>query len=234
MIDIHPLVLTALSIGFVHTLFGPDHYLPFIVMSKARSWATSKTLFITFLCGLGHVLSSVVLGIVGVGFGIAVQRLKLIESVRGDLAAWVLTGFGIAYTIWGIRIGIRAREHDHDHDHSQDGAHHHTHHHLGKHAHVHGDVKSLTPWMLFVIFVLGPCEPLIPILMYPASQGSWALLTTVTLAFSIATIGTMTIIVWIVSAGWVSFSMGKLEPFVHAIAGLMIALSGFAILFLGL
>ncbi|MFC1674536.1 hypothetical protein ACFL1K_01385 [Candidatus Omnitrophota bacterium] len=30
---------TALSIGFLHTLFGPDHYLPFIVMSKARQWS---------------------------------------------------------------------------------------------------------------------------------------------------------------------------------------------------
>ena len=36
--DISILLVTAASIGFIHTLTGPDHYLPFIVMSKARKW----------------------------------------------------------------------------------------------------------------------------------------------------------------------------------------------------
>ena len=44
------LSITALSIGFFHTLLGQDHYLPFIVMSKARNWKIIKTLSITFLC----------------------------------------------------------------------------------------------------------------------------------------------------------------------------------------
>ena len=36
---------TASTIGFIHTLIGPDHYLPFIVLSKARNWSTKKTRF---------------------------------------------------------------------------------------------------------------------------------------------------------------------------------------------
>jgi hypothetical protein len=28
----------AAGIGFIHTVIGPDHYLPFIVMAKARKW----------------------------------------------------------------------------------------------------------------------------------------------------------------------------------------------------
>ena len=58
------LSVTAISIGFFHTLLGPDHYLPFIVLSQARNWSLKKTMIITFLCGLGHVLSSVILGLV--------------------------------------------------------------------------------------------------------------------------------------------------------------------------
>ena len=27
-----------------------------------------------------------------------------------------------------------------------------------------------TPWVLFLIFVFGPCEPLIPLVMYPAAK----------------------------------------------------------------
>ena len=44
---------TAALIGLGHTLAGPDHYLPFIVMGKARQWSLGKTMWITFLCGLG-------------------------------------------------------------------------------------------------------------------------------------------------------------------------------------
>jgi len=64
------LSVTAVSLGFIHTILGPDHYLPFIVLSEARKWTTKKTMFITFLCGLGHVLSSVILGLIGITVGI--------------------------------------------------------------------------------------------------------------------------------------------------------------------
>ena len=52
---------TAATLGFIHTILGPDHYLPFIVLAKARKWSTIKTLVITFFCGFGHILSSVIL-----------------------------------------------------------------------------------------------------------------------------------------------------------------------------
>jgi nickel/cobalt exporter len=69
------LTITAVSMGFFHTLFGPDHYIPFIVMAKARKWSLIKTSCITFLCGVGHIGSSVLLGMIGVALGIAVTKL---------------------------------------------------------------------------------------------------------------------------------------------------------------
>ncbi|MCH7764784.1 MAG: hypothetical protein IIB95_13800 [Candidatus Marinimicrobia bacterium] len=54
MIESNILLLTAASIGFVHTIIGPDHYLPFIMISRARSWSFQKTIFITLLCGMGR------------------------------------------------------------------------------------------------------------------------------------------------------------------------------------
>ena len=57
---------TAASIGFLHTLLGPDHYLPFVAMSRAGGWSLKKTTVVTVLCGMGHVLSSVVLGFIGI------------------------------------------------------------------------------------------------------------------------------------------------------------------------
>ena len=34
--DLTILAVTAASIGVVHTLVGPDHYLPFVVLAQAR------------------------------------------------------------------------------------------------------------------------------------------------------------------------------------------------------
>ena len=68
--------IAAASIGFFHTLLGPDHYLPFVMISWARKWSGFKTMIVTFLCGIGHVGSSVVLGLAGVALGIAVNKLQ--------------------------------------------------------------------------------------------------------------------------------------------------------------
>ena len=106
---------TAATLGFIHTVIGPDHYLPFIVLSKARKWSTFKTVLITFLCGIGHIISSVLLGFVGIAIGAAVFKLEAIESHRGDIAAWLLLVFGFTYFIWGLhrayRNGINIRIH---------------------------------------------------------------------------------------------------------------------------
>jgi ABC-type nickel/cobalt efflux system permease component RcnA len=230
------LLITAASIGFFHTLFGPDHYLPFIVMAQARKWSLIKTTWITFLCGIGHVGSSVVLGMIGVAFGAALAKLEIIESFRGDLAAWALTAFGLVYFIWGMRRAVRNKTHTHFHSHGDREEHSHSHGHNKEHIHVHDkEVKAnITPWILFTVFVLGPCEPLIPILMYPAAQSSLYGLVMVTVVFSVVTIATMISIVIISSLGVNMLPVKKLERYTHALAGAAIFLCGIAIQFLGL
>ena len=233
--EITLLCAAAASIGFIHTALGPDHYLPFIMMGRARRWSMAKTAWITFLCGLGHVLSSVVLGLVGVLVGIQVMKLESLEAFRGSIAAWLLIGFGFAYCVWGIRRAILNRPHRHVHTHDDIGEHEHDHTHTHDHTHVHDQKKAnVTPWILFTIFVFGPCEPLIPLLMYPAAERSvWGTFL-VAAVFSAVTIGTMLAIVMFSSWG-VSFArLGRLERYTHAIAGGTICLSGLAIQFLGL
>jgi len=129
--ELSALVITAASIGFLHTLLGPDHYLPFIMMSWARKWSRTKTMVITFLCGLGHIASSIVLGMIGVSLGIAVKKLELIESSRGNVAAWLLIAFGLAYLVWGLRRAYKNKPHVHAHVHMGEDEHQHPHdHHL--------------------------------------------------------------------------------------------------------
>ena len=96
------LLFTAAAVGFLHTVMGPDHFLPFIAMSRAGGWSLRKTAVVTTACGIGHVLSSVVLGLLGLALGVAVARLVAIEEFRGDVAGWLLLGFGLAYMVWGL------------------------------------------------------------------------------------------------------------------------------------
>lgn len=227
------LLLTAASIGFFHTLLGPDHYLPFIMMAKARNWKIQKTMLITFLCGLGHVAGSVILGLIGITVGIAISKIKIFEAYRGSLAAWGFIVFGFIYLLWGIRKPIRNKPHSHIHSHLNGKEHVHEHSHTAEHSHVHGK-KNLTPWILFTIFVLGPCEPLIPILMYPSAKNSVGGLMLITLTFAAVTILTMMSVVYIASTGYKFIPMKKLERFSHALAGFIIMFSGIGIKFLGL
>jgi hypothetical protein len=230
------LTVTAASIGFFHTLFGPDHYLPFIVIAKARKWSLIKTTFITVLCGIGHIGSSVLLGIVGIALGIAVTKLETLESFRGNLAAWGLIAFGLMYFVWGLRRALRNRPHKHPHFHKDGDNHVHKHIHTEEHVHVHGSEGSIniTPWVLFTIFVFGPCEPLIPILMYPAAKSSLSGLMLVTSVFGGVTIISMLGIVLISILGINFLPMARLERYNHALAGATIFLCGIAIQFLGL
>lgn len=230
--------VTAATLGFFHTLFGPDHYLPFIVMARARNWSLLNTTLITLLCGFGHVISSVLLGTIGIALGITISKLEMVETYRGSIAAWLFIIFGLIYFAWGLNKAIRNRPHRHWHDHDKKNIHVHSHNHeiKKKHIHVHkdNDTENITPWILFVIFVLGPCEPLIPILMYPAAKSNIYGLILVTGIFGLVTIITMLSVVLILSLGISNLHLGHIERYTHAIAGATIGLSGIAIKFLGL
>jgi sulfite exporter TauE/SafE len=229
------LSITAVSIGFIHTLLGPDHYLPFIVLSEAKKWSLKKTMMITFFCGIGHVISSVVLGLIGIAVGISVSRLIAVESFRGNIAAWLFIAFGLVYMIISIRNLYKKRRHAHSHFHLDKGVHTHDHNHHLEHSHIHNtDVVRTTPWILFLIFVFGPCEPLIPILMYPAAGNNIPGAILVSLIFSLVTIATMMSIVLAFKMGLSKINLKPVEQYSHLIAGAMIFFSGIAIQILGL
>ncbi|MFA4991222.1 MAG: sulfite exporter TauE/SafE family protein [Candidatus Omnitrophota bacterium] len=231
-----PLYITAAALGFMHTVFGPDHYVPFIVMSKARKWSLMKTAALTLLCGMGHILSSVAIGVAGIMFGISVMKLEALEAFRGNIAGWLLIIFGFTYFVWGLHRAIRNKPHAHFHDHMRESGHTHVHSHSGEHVHAHALEKkaNITPWVLFTIFVFGPCEPLIPILMYPAAKNNFMGVVMVTAIFGLVTIATMFTIVMVSLFGIKFLPMARLERYSHALAGATIFLCGISVRFLGL
>lgn len=230
------LLTTTASLALVHTLAGPDHYLPFIVISKARKWKLRKTIWFTALCGIGHVGSSVILGIIGIALGVAVGKLEFFEGIRGSVVSWLFTSFGLLYMVWGIRKSFRNKSHKHLHFHIGEGFHEHEHKHHEDHAHIHesNEKVNLTPWILFTIFIFGPCEPLIPIVMYPAAKHNYSDMIILTVIFSLITITIMIFLVSAASYGIEFLPMKKLERYSHALAGGAIFVCGLGMLFLGL
>jgi len=231
MSELSLLLTTAITIAFIHTIIGVDHYVPFIVLSRANNWAIKKTMFIVFLCGLAHVLTSVALGFAGIALTAGVSLMVDIESIRGELATYFLVAFGLVYTAYGIRRAVKNKTHRHTdsdgqtivHAHSKNGA---------RHEHAESKKKTNVFWGLFILFVLGPCEPLIPIIMYPAATRNITALILVTVCFAACTIATMLLLSFTGLKGIRMLKTEKLERYSHALAGAAILSCGLAVLLL--
>ena len=205
--EIIVLLSSAASIAFVHTMMGPDHYLPFVSMAVARRWNWRKVLGITVICGAGHLLGSLLLGLFGIWAQAEIGTLETFEGWRGDLAAWLLFSFGLVYLAWGIRYAGREQVHRHSSAHPQ--------------------------WIIFIIFILGPCEPLIPLLMYPAAKASLAGVLLVTGVFGVVTLLTMLAAVAVSYYGLKKLHFPGMSRYGHAMAGATISVCGASILALG-
>jgi sulfite exporter TauE/SafE len=191
------------------------------------------------LCGVGHVFSSVAIGTVGILLGTMLFRLQAIESFRGELAAWLLIGFGLVYLGWGLLQAVRDAPRVHSRGPGESTIH--SHRHGMDYCDLHGPFQitsaegqkkqSITPWVLFLIFVFGPCEALIPLLMVPAANSSYLAMAAVVAAFATATIGTMLVTVTLILNGlrWVAFS--RMHRYSHALAGCAILFCGLLIKF---
>ena len=92
----------------------------------------------------------------------------------------------------------------------------------------------MTPWVLFTIFVLGPCQPLVPLIMFPAAKRSLTATAAVALVFGTTTVATMIGCAMASYYGLARLSFPRAERHSHALAGLAILLCGGAIKFLGL
>ena len=232
------LLSTAAGLGFFHTLIGVDHYVPFVAMSKTGKWSMKKTLFIVFICGIGHILGSVVLGLLGIWLGAQVTILVGIEDIRGEIATWFLIAFGIIYMLWGIRRAVKNKPHRHvlpggdEIWHGHGGKSHEGDASLDAHAQDTGVSRSF--WPLFILLVLGPCEPLIPLLMYPAAEAGMMAVAAVAIVFSICTITAMLLGTFVVLKGINMIKTPRLERYTHVLAGFSILMCGLAIQFLGI
>lgn len=225
------LIFSAVTIACLHTITGPDHYLPFIALSKTRRWSLMRTVSWTILCGCGHVGSSVLLGLGGAAVGWSLSNIKWLEAVRGGIAGWAMLIFGVAYGVYGL---IRARQNNpHKHfDMGDNGE-------MYVYEHKHGEAVNpadrhvVTPWVMFIIFVLGPCEPMIPLLYFPAVKNSWMGMVVLVIVYTFFTLITMLVMVVSGFYGFSFLQQGWSERYIHALGGMTIFICGAGMVFMG-
>ena len=63
---VYMLLTTAGATALFHTLI-PDHWLPFVLVGKARGWSVGTTALVSGFSALIHVALSVVLGLATLG-----------------------------------------------------------------------------------------------------------------------------------------------------------------------
>lgn len=224
------LSLTAISISSIHTMSGPDHYLPFIVLSKSRKWSAFKTYMLTIICGFGHVLSSVVLGLIAVFLGWQMNKISWFQDIRGNISGWALLIFGLIYLVYGIWQAYKNKPHKHFDVLGED---------VYVFEHKHGEIVlpdkrvKVTPLVLFAIFVMGPSEPLIPLLFFSGTHRSVTEIVVLITVFTISTVLTMLLMVVLGRYGYSLIKTEKLERYSNAIGGFVITTCAFGMVFLG-
>lgn len=225
------LILSAVSISFIHTASGPDHYLPFIVLSKSKQWSKSKTILLTIVCGFGHVFSSLVLGTIGVFMGWQLNKFAWFQEIRGNISGWALLLFGVIYLIYGVIQTIKNKPHKHFDVLGDD---------VYVYEHSHGEVVmpqsriKVTPFVLFMIFVMGPSEPLTPLLFYSGLNRSVTEIVALVVPFALTTVATMLGMVLLGRYGYSTFfKTDKLERYMSVVSGAVVTVCGIGMVFLG-
>lgn len=200
------LLVAAATVGSLHAL-APDHWVPFSVLGRARQWSPGRTIRLTLICGLGHVTVSAAFGIAALMIG--TKAVTALGSTLQSNAALLLIGFGLAYTIWGLRRSFSNRlTHTHPHDH------------------------KLTEWSLFLFFCADPCVALIPMII-AASTGGWSAIALVIVVYEVAMFATMVSLVMTTYAGARAIRLSWLDRYGDAMAGALIVVLGVVVTALG-
>jgi hypothetical protein len=200
------LAIAAITVGSMHSL-APDHWVPIAAVARARDWSRGRTSRVAFLCGLGHVTVSVMLGLLALLFG-----ARLFESLGErmvSIAGLLLIGFGVAYAIWGLRGAFAHRIHGHHHRH---------------YDHVH-DPSKVSTLSLFLIYCADPCVAVIP-LLFAAAPLSVVEQVSIIVAYEVATIGTMVALVTLAHSGARLFQGKWVERYGDSVAGALIVATG--------
>jgi nickel/cobalt exporter len=229
------LLATAVSTALFHTLI-PDHWLPFVLLGRARGWSGRTTAAVSGLSAGIHVALSAALGFLAVWLGLEAAR-ALGESLE-RAAPFVLIVFGLAYAAWAWRKG--------GHFHPGGTLLHHPEEREGcsgeegseaGHLHYHadealiGNTKGRSAVALAAIVGINPCVLILPLLLQSAGRGVLAV-GAVLAAYAGTTVALMVGLSVAGVLGTARFRLPAAARHMEPISGLVIAAAGAVFLFL--
>lgn len=160
------IMVGTLVIAALHALM-PTHWLSFVLVTRAQRWTRGKMLRVVFLSGLGHVMTTALVGLLAAALGKR-AALALQEHAETPLPAMILLAFGLYYLVLGwSRSGHRHCQHDHSQDTIRE--------------------DRMAVGALFLEMTLSPCETLIP-LFFAAGALPWTSLLVMALLSSAVTL----------------------------------------------
>lgn len=229
------IALTGFTVAFFHAAI-PTHWLPFVLVSRARGWSRAKTIGVALFAGLGHVALTSLLGLAIAWFGF--QLDGEIGHAFGPIAGTVLILVG-AYFLWRQARGAGICHH------AMPGSHHLADEHCGdepKHgshweheledsrlARAAGDWAAISG--LFLMLTLSPCEGFLPVYL-SAVQFGWTGFVVLSVILAVATLAGMTIFTWLTLVGFERLRLRHFERWEAGFLGAIFVLLGAAMLFL--
>jgi hypothetical protein len=196
------LLTGSILLSFFHALI-PSHWLPVLAIGRQEHWSVRQILWVTFLAGLAHVLSTVLLGVVLAAAGGALS--ERVETFARWGAPALLAALG-AFYIW------RHYFHHHFHLHSQNMR--------------WGVVTSLAVAMFF-----SPCLEIEGYFL-AAGQFGWPFVGLLALLYGAVTILGMLIWVRLALGGLQRLNWHRWEHNAGLITGFTLMASGAALFFL--
>ncbi|MBW4025474.1 MAG: hypothetical protein HIU92_20485 [Proteobacteria bacterium] len=122
------LVAAVAGVGVLHTIV-PDHWVPITLIARQRGWSRGETARVAFKAGIGHVLSTLAIGLVVWIAGVAFATR--FGSIVDTVASLALVAFGGWIAISALREMRGGGGHGHTHGHEHGHGHSHDFSHLG-------------------------------------------------------------------------------------------------------
>jgi hypothetical protein len=134
------LVCAGFVIAFLHAAL-PTHWLPFVLVGRARGWSRRRTLLVAAFAGLGHVACTVALGALVLAAGMVAAPLL------GHGLHWIAGGLLVALGLYQLA----------------------GHAHAGEPRRYRSDAAAIGG--LFLLLAVSPCEAFLPLYLANAGAG---------------------------------------------------------------
>lgn len=201
-----PIVVSGLLVAFFHAAL-PTHWLPFVLVGRGQGWGAGKTLTIAAGAGVGHTLSTMLLGLLLTGAGIA------LEQKFGGLSPWIVGGLLISL---GLFYLLRQA--------------------LRRHGHTHAKPKLFSSdraavLALLTLVTISPCEAFLPVYLSGVRYG-WGGFLLLSAVLAGATIAGMVVFTGISILGARRLPLGLLERYESGLLGAVLCALGIGIMVL--